>query len=58
MKGNGTGLYTTDGKVSINSKENKAFLQKMRDFYNGGYASRVWTTPRPANPSSPASPQW
>ena len=38
MKGNGTGLYTTDGKVSINSKENKAFLQKMRDFYNGGYA--------------------
>ncbi len=28
MKGNGTGLYTTDGKVSINSKENKAFLEK------------------------------
>ena len=40
MKGNGTGLYTTDGKVSINSKENKAFLQKMRDFYNGGYLRR------------------
>ena len=30
--------YTTDGKVSINTKENKAFLEKMRDFYKGGYS--------------------
>ena len=37
MKGNGTGLYTTDGKVSINSPENKAFLEKMRQFYKDGY---------------------
>lgn len=37
MKGNGTGLYTADGKVSINSKENKAFLEQMREFYKGGY---------------------
>ena len=44
MKGNGTGLYTTDGKVSINSKENKAFLQKMRDFYNG---CLLYTSPSP-----------
>ena len=38
LKGNGTGIYTTDGKVSINTKENKAFLEKMRDFYKGGYS--------------------
>lgn len=38
MKGNGTGLYTTKGKVSINSKENLAFLQKMRQFYKDGYS--------------------
>ena len=38
IKGNGSGIYTTDGKVSINTKENKEFLQKMRDFYKGGYS--------------------
>lgn len=38
LKGNGSGIYTTDGKVSINTKENKAFLEKMRDFYKGGYS--------------------
>ncbi len=38
IKGNGSGIYTTSGKVSINTKENKAFLQKMRDFYKGGYS--------------------
>ena len=38
MKGNGTGLYDTKGKVTINSEQNKAFLQKMREFYKGGYS--------------------
>ena len=38
LKGNGSGIYTTKGKVSINSKENKAFLEKMRAFYKGGYS--------------------
>lgn len=38
IKGNGTGLYTTDGKVSINSKENLEFLTKMRQFYKDGYS--------------------
>lgn len=38
LKGNGTGLYTTKGKVSINSPENKAFLEKMRAFYKDGYS--------------------
>ncbi|KFF31560.1 ABC transporter substrate-binding protein [Bifidobacterium bombi] len=38
LKGNGTGVYTVDGKASLNSPENKAFLEKMRDFYKGGYS--------------------
>jgi multiple sugar transport system substrate-binding protein len=38
LKGNGSGVYTTDGKASINTPENKAFLEKMRDFYKGGYS--------------------
>lgn len=38
LKGNGSGLYTTDGKVSVNTDENKAFLQQLRDFYKGGYS--------------------
>lgn len=37
LKGNGSGVYTVDGEVSINTPENKAFLEKMRDFYKGGY---------------------
>ena len=37
-EGQCSGIYTTDGKVSINTKENKAFLEKMRDFYKGGYS--------------------
>lgn len=38
IKGNGTGIYTTDGEVSINSAQNLAFLEKMREFYKGGYS--------------------
>lgn len=38
LKGNGSGLYTTEGKVSVNTPENKAFLQQIREFYKGGYS--------------------
>lgn len=38
MKGNGTGLFDLDGKVTINSEQNKKFLEKMREFYKGGYS--------------------
>ena len=31
LKGNGSGLYTTEGKVSVNTPENKAFLQQIRE---------------------------
>lgn len=38
FKGNGTGFYDVDGNVTINSAENKAFLQKMRDQYKKGWS--------------------
>lgn len=38
FKGNGTGFYDVDGNVTINSEENLEFLEKMREFYNNGYA--------------------
>lgn len=38
MKGNGSGIYDTDGKATFNTEENVKFLEKMRDFYKGGYS--------------------
>lgn len=37
-KGNGTGVYSADGKATFDSAENKAFLEKMRAFFKAGYA--------------------
>ncbi|BDR55257.1 sugar ABC transporter substrate-binding protein [Bombiscardovia apis] len=38
LKGNGTGIYDSKGKISLDTPENKAFLEKMRDFYKAGYS--------------------
>ena len=50
--------YTTDGKVSINTKENKAFLEKMRDFYKGGYSVSGMDETAARESFESASPQW
>jgi multiple sugar transport system substrate-binding protein len=38
LKGNGSGVYTTKSKPSLDTPENLAFLTKMRQFYKDGYS--------------------
>ena len=58
MKGNGTGLYTTDARSPSTPRRTRPSCRRCVTSTTAATPSRVWTTPRPANPSSPASPQW
>ncbi|MFT8331744.1 MAG: extracellular solute-binding protein [Bifidobacterium psychraerophilum] len=40
FKGNGTGLYNSKGKATIDSKGNASFLKQMRQFYKDGYSKK------------------